>query len=157
MVAKEKIEEVHKVFQDFLVRHDHKYTSQRETIVDVLFSVGEHIEADDFIDLLRQKGKRISRGTIYSTLKLLVEAKLVRKLKIPDNRVHYEFTYGEEHHDHLICVDCGKIFEFHNEAIERIQEEISLKYGLKIVNHSHVIHGSCQRKNCPHRKVSIGE
>lgn len=142
---------VHKAFEVYLSQRELKYTPQRQSIVNALFESKQHIEADPFIDHLRYSGHKISRGTVYSTLKLLVASGLVRKLKTHDNRVYYEPVYGEDHHDHLICTDCGKIFEFHNQQIEKLQESIAAKCGLMITNHSHTIYGHCQREHCPER------
>ncbi len=145
--------EVHEVFEEYLLRRDLKYTAQRRAVVDVLFEYYRHVEGDPFIDQLHSKGYKVSRGTVYSTLKLLVDSRLVRKLKTIDNKVHYEPTYGKDHHDHLICTDCGKIFEFHNDQIESIQESVSASFGLQITNHSHTIYGLCLKSNCPEKKI----
>ena len=139
----------HQVFEEYLIKNNFKYTSQRRIIVSELFeNVKDHIEADTFIDSLHRKGHRISRGTIYSTIKLLLQAQLIRKIKMPTNNVHYETIYGHAHHDHLICTDCGKIFEFNDALIEQRQEKIAREYRLQIISHSHILHGTCLRKNC---------
>ena len=143
---------IHKVFENYLISRDLKYTAQRRAIVEVLFDSYRHVEGDPFIDELHLKGHQISRGTVYSTLKLLVDSGLVRKLKTADNKVHYEPIYGNDHHDHLICIDCGKIFEFQNDQIESTQESIAKDFGLKITNHSHTIYGTCYKLNCDQKK-----
>ena len=136
-------EDYHAAFEKYLVANEFKYTRQRKDIVEEVFSLHEHFEVENFIDGLRANNKQISRGTIYSTIKLLVQASLIRKIRTPNNQVFYEHTFGHEHHDHLICTECGKIIEINDPIIEQRQEEVCREMGFKQISHTHNVFGFC--------------
>ena len=144
--------DVHTVFENYLKQHDLKYTPQRKIIVSKLFELNDHVEAEDFMSSIYKLGYKISRGTLYSTLKILVESNMVLKIKTKENKVYYEPIYGRKEHNHLICHDCGDIFEFKDETIEKRQKQITVDLGFEIENYAHVLHGSCQRRNCVNKK-----
>ena len=91
-------------------------------------------------------GQKVSRATVYRTIDVLVKNNLVRKLELGDGRNRYENKLDSSHHDHIICIQCGKINEFMDEDIENLQDEIAKKYQFKIVRHIHQIFGLC--KDC---------
>jgi Fur family transcriptional regulator, ferric uptake regulator len=84
-----------------------------------------HFGADDLFVVMKNKKSRVSRATVYNTLELLVQCGLLTKRNFGDNMSHYEFTYRKQTHDHLICVDCGKIVEFASPKLKNIPQEIS--------------------------------
>ena len=130
-------------FRDFLKGEGLKLTHQRETILRRVLKVDAHFSAEELFDLLREQSSGISKATVYRTLSLLVEAKLLDALDFERGHMLYERATKEAHHDHLICVACKKIFEFHNEEIERLQEQIAEKYDFEMVSHTHQIYGLC--------------
>ena len=146
------LDSVHRVFENYLKQRDLKYTPQRRIIVTKLFELNDHIEAESFMSSIYDLGHKISRGTLYSTLKILVESNMVLKIKTKENKVYYEPIYGRKQHNHLICHDCGDIFEFKDELIEKRQKEITIGLGFEIENYAHVLHGNCQRQNCKNKK-----
>ncbi len=138
------------VFESYILRLGLKYTRQRKTLLKAIFSIDRHFEIEHFISDLYQAGTAISRGTVYSTIKLLQAAGLIRKIHSHDNKVYYEHVYGHDH-DHVICTNCNKVFEFRDEAITERQFEICKKLGIQPQSHSYNIFGSCaDEKNCPH-------
>ena len=143
---------IHIVFENYLKKRDLKYTLQRKSVVTELFKLYDHVEAELFMSKMSNMGYKISRGTLYSTLKLLTESNLVQKIKTSDNKVYYEPTYGRKHHDHVICQNCGKIFEFADEIIEERQKKIADELGFKIEDHDHILHASCHRNDCENKQ-----
>ena len=124
-------------FKKLLSKEAMKFTAARMAVLENLMSSEEHRECEEiFQDLLNNEVK-ISRATVYRTLDVLVKYEYVRKLDIGDGKLRYEKKIGNPHHDHMICIETGDIIEFHNESIERIQDEIAEKHGYEIVRHVH--------------------
>ena len=123
-----------------------RYTSQRQIVWDEICKTDEHRDAEEIYFTIRQGGQKVSRATVYRTIDVLVKNNLVRKLELGDGRNRYENKLDSSHHDHIICIQCGKINEFMDEDIERLQDEIAKKYQFKIVRHIHQIFVLC--KDC---------
>jgi Fur family ferric uptake transcriptional regulator len=139
--------EERQVFRDHLRHHGLKFTRERDRILAEVYQVEGHFRPDDLLVRFRTNGIRVSRATIYRTLELLVAAGLVRRETFRGSGAHYERAHkveGHSHHDHLYCTSCGAIFEFHNEEIERLQEEVCQGFGFEPHSHSHQISGSCR-------------
>lgn len=133
-----------------------KLTRPRQAIVKKILSTktGEHFSADQLWEQLRVKDKGVSKATVYRTLSLLVEKKVVEEHDFGRGQKFYERMVERPHHDHLICVHCGRIIEFENEDIERLQEEIAKRENFAIAYHSHKLFGACSR--CHHKKKKSG-
>ena len=115
-----------------------RYTSQRQAVWDEIKSSKEHRDAEEiYLHLNNRKKIKVSRATVYRTIDVLVKNKLVRKMDLGDGKALYEPKINEDHHDHIICVETGKITEFYNEELELLQEKIVSKYGYKLVRHVH--------------------
>ena len=123
-----------------------RYTSQRQIVWDEICKTDDHRDAEEIYFTIRQGGKKVSRATVYRTIDVLVKNNLVRKLELGDGRTRYENKLDSSHNDHIICIQCGKINEFMDEDIEKLQDEIAKKYQFKIVRHIHQIFGLC--KDC---------
>ena len=96
-----------------------------------------HRDCDQIYNSLKKKKHKVSRATIYRTLEVLIDYDFIRKLDIGDGSVKYETKIGNPHHDHMICIETGKIIEFVDDRIEKIQEDIAKKNGYKIIKHVH--------------------
>ena len=131
-----------------------KLRRPREVIVEKILSakVGEHFSADELWERLRKKDKRVSKATVYRTLNLLVEKKVVEEHDFGKGQKYYERMLERPHHDHLICIHCGRIIEFESAKIEHLQEEIAEGENFVIAYHSHKLFGACSR--C-HRKKKM--
>ena len=114
-----------------------RYTSQRRAVWDELKSSTDHRDAEHIYLSLRRKKIRVSRATVYRTIDVLVKNNLVRKMELGDGRALYEPRIGDEHHDHIICLETGKIIEFYNEDLEQLQEKIVKERGYELVRHVH--------------------
>ena len=120
-----------------LKKENLRYTQQRQAIWDELCSSEEHRDAEEIYLSLRKNGVNASRATVYRTIDVLVKNKLVRKLDLGDGKALYENKIDATHHDHLICVQCGKIEEFIDDNIEKIQDDIVKSFGYKMIRHIH--------------------
>ena len=133
-----------------------KLTRPRETIVKKILSTraGEHFSADELWERLRQKDKRVSKATVYRTLNLLVEKKVVEEHDFGKGQKYYERLLERPHHDHLICIRCGRIIEFESPEVERLQEKIAQRENFTIAYHSHKLFGTCERCHSKKKIVS---
>jgi len=131
------------IFQEFLKKKSLKVTGERKIVLEAVFQTHDHFDVDELYTSIQALNHRVSRATIYRTLELLVECALVDKLSFGDSSSRYEHTYGHEHHDHLICLTCGKIIEFYNEDLERLQDKICGDHNFKETDHSLRIFGHC--------------
>jgi len=122
-----------------------RYTQQRQLIWDELCSSEEHRDAEEIYLSLRKDGFNASRATVYRTIDVLVKNKLVRKLDLGDGKARYENKMDSSHHDHLICVQCGKIEEFMDDKIESRQDEIVKRFGFKMIRHIHQLFVLCDK------------
>ena len=115
-----------------------RYTNQRQIVWDEIRSSSEHRDAEEIYLQIKKKNKiKVSRATVYRTIDVLVKNNLVRKMELGDGRALYEHKFDEDHHDHIICVETGKITEFYNEELEKLQETIVKELGYKLVRHVH--------------------
>ena len=138
----EHIEQALEIFRRHLRSQDLKVTRQREILLRRIFEREVHFSAEDLEDHV--KGDGISKATIYRTLQLLCEAGLIEEVALQDNRRMYEHTYGDEPHDHIVCVDCNKVFEFDGSALSRIEGEVAQKLGFAPVGHRLRIEANCE-------------
>lgn len=129
-------------FREFLEIRGEKLTAPRRTLVRHIFSSHKHFDADELVSDLHAAGQRVSRATVYRTLRLLVEAGLLRELRL-NNRSAYEHDYGYPSHDHMHCSECDQVFEFTNEEIRRIRDQISREFGFRATGHRFMITGTC--------------
>lgn len=116
------------------MEHGLRMTGQRKVITKVLGDTRDHPDVEELYRRSSEIDGRISLSTVYRTVRLLEEAKILSRLDFGDGRARYEVA-PEEHHDHLIDLESGKVIEFHDEEIERLQEEIAKRHGYRLVNH----------------------
>lgn len=111
-------------FYGYLKQHGLKWTPERQKVFQGAFEMEGHFEAEELAYQLRRKGTRVSKATVYRTLPMLVEAGLLKEVIHAEKHLHYEHIHEGEHHDHLICLKCGKIVEFRKGSLRRIEEEV---------------------------------
>ena len=121
------LEQATEVFRRFLRSKDLKITRQREILLRRIFEGSEHFSAETLED--RVKGDGISKATIYRTLQLLLEAELIAEASIEDDRRFYEHIFGRQPHDHIVCIDCRKVFEFDGSELAAIENRIAAELG----------------------------
>jgi len=122
-----------------------KYTEQRAIILQILISLDEHLNAEDVHEIIKEKypQQNIGIATIYRTLNFLEEVDLISSISFGKDGKKYESNNKNQHHDHIICTSCGKIVEFLDEEIEKLQEDVAIKNGFKITDHTMQIYGIC--------------
>ncbi|HEX9401614.1 MAG TPA: Fur family transcriptional regulator [Anaeromyxobacter sp.] len=130
-------------FERFLATKDLRLTEARAAIVEAALARRGHYPIEDLIADLKARGIRGSKATVYRTLPLLAEAGILQPAIIAGDVKSYETTYGQDHHDHLICTRCGKVVEFGFEAFEILQREVAGRYGFRLEAHHHELVGSC--------------
>jgi Fur family transcriptional regulator, ferric uptake regulator len=144
-------------FREFLEIRGEKLTEPRRVLVRHIFDSHKHFDADELILDLHGAGRRVSRSTVYRTLRLLVEAGLLRELRLT-NRTAYEHDYGYPSHDHLHCTSCNAVVEFRNDEIRKLREAVSLEHGFRPVGHRFIITGlcpACSRARSPRRRLDL--
>lgn len=135
-----------KAFTEYLEKKDLKLTSQRRTILNQAMKDG-HFSAEQLLKNSKKADPTVSKATVYRTLALLKESRVLEEQDFGDGKKLYERAQGRKHHDHLICIRCGNIIEFENEAIETLQDSEAKKHNFKIVYHSLKLFGFCQNCN----------
>jgi len=131
-------------FEEFLKSKELKYTSERKSIVKAMFSFHKHFDVEELFEKLRKQGNHISRATIYRTIPLLLKSGLITETLRCQDKISYENIFNKKHHDHLLCVKCGKIIEFYNEKIEKLQEEVCRQHNFVPIEHRLGIKGYCE-------------
>lgn len=155
-----KRDTIEKRFEHFLRSRSLKLTLQRRRLFDRAFSTHEHFSAEELYRwLAAEDGPRVSRATVYRTLALLLEGHFVQALDTGQGELLYEHVLGHPHHDHMVCLECGKIEEFHDERIEDLQLEACRRKGFQLVGHEHRLKGycrSCSRKRAKRTDKLLG-
>ena len=145
-------------FDEYLVEKGLKSTRQRSVISRCFFDQGGHRTLVQVHEAVRAVDASIGFATVYRTIKLLVSAELAAEHRFGDSdQAMYEVSGLREHHDHLICVDCGRIVEYEEPEIERLQEVLAHGLGFKVVAHRHELYGQCQTQDCIHRESGAQE
>ncbi len=129
---------------DFLKSKGLKLTKQRGAILEVFLKTEDHLSVEDLYRIAKRKDKTIGQATVFRTLKLLCEADLAKKIDLGDKKKRFEHKYKHSHHDHLYCVECGKIIEFQDSQIEKLQEGVCRKNKFRPLSHTLRIKGLCQ-------------
>ena len=135
---------IKKAFEGFLRKRGLKLTAQRERIFERAFATHEHFSAETLYHWLHaEKGSSVSRATVYRTLGLLVEGHFLESLDAGSGELLYEHVLGHRHHDHMLCVDCGRIEEFSDPRIEELQALACQRKGFHLLSHNLRLFGRC--------------
>lgn len=141
----------------YLSQHDLKQTRQRQIVVECFVRLNSHVDAEELHRVLLSEGQQIGLATIYRTLNLLKEAGLAEQKSFADGRSIFEINLPDAHHDHLICHQCGAVFEFENTDIEKLQHSIAAKYKFELLDHRLDLFGRCLLEKCTRGKKREGE
>jgi len=132
-------------FLSFLARQHLRLTRPRQAIIQTVFSTKKHFTAEELLTWARRQDKSVSRATVYRTLPLLTESGLVREMDFGKDQKYYDPNYAEHpHHNHIICLDCGKIIEFESREIEQLENEMSRRLGFEAKAHRLQITATCE-------------
>jgi len=139
-------------FIDYLAREGLKLTQQRLAILDVLLDAGGHYSLEEMYRKVAEADPHVSQATVYRTLKLLVDSGFANEVTFGDGLTRYELRYGQKHHDHLICRECGRSVEFLTPELEKLLEDIARQHGFIQTSHALNIFGLCDVCRRKHRR-----
>jgi Fur family ferric uptake transcriptional regulator len=141
-----RLEEGAALFRAYLSKLRLKMTKERRHILEEVFSSDEHFGADELHLRFVRRKLPVSRATIYRTLEHLVESGLVRRVYLDNQKkAFFEHVHGRKHHEHMICLSCGKVIEFSDDPLEERQEKVCRDLKFKPLRHSLRIVGLCSK------------
>lgn len=146
--------EVRQIFSEYLEKHRQRKTQERFILLEEIYSRNDHFDAETLFSDLKKKKFNVSRATVYNTLDLLLACDLVKKHQFGNQQTQYEKAYHYRQHDHLLCDDCNQVLEFCDPRIQQIQNKIGELLQFRISSHSLILHGRCERENCPNRAMA---
>lgn len=132
-------------FIEYLKSKGLKYTKKRRMVLEEVLKRRGHFDPEELYMALKTDGGKVSRSSVYRTLPLLLQSGLIEEVEKTEKHAHYEQTTRKGHHDHMLCVKCGRIIEFYSEELERLQERLCKERDFESLTHSLEIKGYCRR------------
>ena len=136
---------VRQIFSAYLEKNGHRKTPERFTILNEIYSQEDHFEVESLYIHMKNQNHQISRATLYNTIELLLACNLVTKHQFGKNIAQFEKSYEYKQHDHLICQDCEKVFEFCDPRIQQIKTTTGELLNFNITHHSLNFYVKCSK------------
>ena len=146
--------EERKILEAYLRERGQKMTGPRETVLDAFLRLESHVTAEELLSAARRIDPTIGQATVFRTIKLFADAGLARGACPDEGARRFEHAYRHAHHDHLICVGCGTVVEFQDEALEKAQHAIYRTHSYKPSSHRLELRGYCP--SCAKKRALIG-
>uniref|UniRef100_A0A7C4TGD1 Ferric uptake regulation protein n=1 Tax=candidate division WOR-3 bacterium TaxID=2052148 RepID=A0A7C4TGD1_UNCW3 len=131
--------------ENYKMKKGLKSSSKRATIIEYFLKQNQHLSAEELRSRLKKLLPGIGYSTVYRALKLLSDCGLAKVRHFEKGKTSFEPVHKKGHHDHLICTRCGRIIEFTNYEIEKLQKKITRKFKFKVKDHKLEIYGLCQK------------
>ena len=138
-----RIEE--ELFYNYLHSNNLRCSSERNAILKIFLDSEEHLTLEDILKSVVKKYPKLNLSTVYRNMKILTNIGLATEWKGPDKKTYFEHKYKHSHHDHMICNNCGKIEEFKDDEIEKLQERAARKRNFNISDHKLIVCGLCSK------------
>jgi Fur family transcriptional regulator, ferric uptake regulator len=132
------------IFNQYLKENGIHYSEQRHSILHIFLKSKKHLTTAELYELVREKHPKVGYATVYRAMKVICKSGLGEEIDFGDGVKRYEHKYGHKHHDHLICLRCGKCIEVVNLAIEALQRELAREHAFTIKSHNMQIFGVCK-------------
>lgn len=140
------------LFRRWLREHRFPVTRPRELVAEVIFTSEDHLSVEGIERRLRERGEHVGTATVYRTLDVMVQSGLVRAHDFGEGFKRYEPMPADAHHEHLVCLRCGRVTEFSNERLERMLHFVADEFQFQHQRHSIELYGLC--RECRQRDLA---